>query len=572
MAIKINRRMKGAASGKYLNNRRASLRNVTGGPNVTDPSPGNSPPIIPGKPGQGEPPSQPDRPRGPNAQGYSPIRYGAKGLKWGYAKVGQARNQGAPPPPGGGGGNPWDTGWGQGNNGGQGNGDGGQGNGQGNGDGQGQGQGNGTGLPTLSPRLRAFLEQYGGNDYDMNNASAWWAHGDEFGGGVPVDAVRRFLRQGKAAGLSNKELLALTNKNFLKGVSDPGTRANGEMSTGAGLLKFIGNNYTPEQWQSLSGFAGGMTPNYAGDAYGGADPGNGMASQAALLDQFPDLWNKYARMAGLDQGTIDRFNYEHGLPTSEGYVPPLPADDDQAVRPGGGNAFANSATAASQAPYSNSGAQVGAGQSSGPTGGQGQPGQTIGMTGTGNQVADAASQAQAQQAAAQTQMQLNSLPLDPQFEGQRRVLQAQLDRQLSQINASYGRLGAEQNLAQSRLDTNRGVDEQRLLESMAGRGTLNSSIYGDNRESLATDYGRMQTDLGISIADALAGLSGQQGDAYSNYDQGLIELLSQSASNFMQDPLSAGVSQQGYTMGGGNGGKWKSSWKPKWKPPKQRGN
>jgi hypothetical protein len=38
-------------------------------------------------------PTKPDRPRGENAQGYSPIRYGAKGKRFGYAKVGQARNQ-----------------------------------------------------------------------------------------------------------------------------------------------------------------------------------------------------------------------------------------------------------------------------------------------------------------------------------------------------------------------------------------------------------------------------------------------------------------------------------------------
>lgn len=131
------------------------------------------------------------------------------------------------------------------------------------------------------------------------------------------------------------------------------------------------------------------------------------------------------------------------------------------------------------------------------------------------------------------------LPLDPVYEAQRQQAQAQLDRTLSAIQASGLRLSAEEQLALARLATNQGVDVQALLENMAGRGTLNSSIYGDNRNLLATDHGRQRQDLGISIADALAGLSTQAGDAQSDYESQLLAALGDSANRSLNDPYSA---------------------------------
>jgi len=140
---------------------------------------------------------------------------------------------------------------------------------------------------------------------------------------------------------------------------------------------------------------------------------------------------------------------------------------------------------------------------------------------------------QGQQAGTQPSSQL---PLDPQFEAQRRYLDANLQRQLAQVNAGQGRLTAEQQLATARMDTNQGVDQQQLLENMAARNTMNSSIYGDQTGLLATDYGRQHADLAASIADAMAGLSGQAGDAQTSYEQGLIEAMSASAQSSANDP------------------------------------
>ena len=134
---------------------------------------------------------------------------------------------------------------------------------------------------------------------------------------------------------------------------------------------------------------------------------------------------------------------------------------------------------------------------------------------------------------------LAQLPLDPQFEAIRRLLTAQRDQALAQVNAARGNLTAEQAVAQARLNTNAGVDQQRLMEAMAGRGIFNSSITTDNRGLLATDYARQQQDLTTSVAQALAGLSGDENAAYQNYDQGLIEALLSSAANSAADPNAA---------------------------------
>jgi hypothetical protein len=133
----------------------------------------------------------------------------------------------------------------------------------------------------------------------------------------------------------------------------------------------------------------------------------------------------------------------------------------------------------------------------------------------------------------------SQLPLDPTFEMGRAGAQSQLTNALSNINAQQGQLTAEQQLAQARMDTNRGVDIQQLLEAMAGRGTMNSSIY---RELLGTDYARQEQDLGISVANAMAGLAGASGNAYTDYDQALIQLLMESAdrSNDQYAPVDQG--------------------------------
>ncbi len=133
----------------------------------------------------------------------------------------------------------------------------------------------------------------------------------------------------------------------------------------------------------------------------------------------------------------------------------------------------------------------------------------------------------------------NTLPLDPIYEAQRQQAQAQFDRQMSAIQAAGLRLTNEEAVALARLATNEGVDVQQLLESMAGRGTLNSSLYGDARGLLATDQARTRQDLASSIADALSGLSVQAGDVQSDYESQLMEALLGSAGRAAADDNAA---------------------------------
>jgi hypothetical protein len=110
---------------------------------------------------------------------------------------------------------------------------------------------------------------------------------------------------------------------------------------------------------------------------------------------------------------------------------------------------------------------------------------------------------------------------------------------MSAISAAGLRLTNEEAVALARLATNEGVDVQSLLENMAARGTVNSSIYGDNRNLLATDYARQHQDLATSIADALSGLSVQAGDVQSDYESQLYEALLGSADRSAADENAA---------------------------------
>jgi hypothetical protein len=141
---------------------------------------------------------------------------------------------------------------------------------------------------------------------------------------------------------------------------------------------------------------------------------------------------------------------------------------------------------------------------------------------------------------------------------------------MSAIQASGLRLSAEEQVALARLATNEGVDVQQLLENTAARGTLNSSIYGDDRSLLATDAARNRQDLASSIADALGGLSVQAGDVQSNYESDLMAALMGSADRSAND-VNAAVDQYGGPAGNSNWSPtWSASWTPEWQSPKQR--
>jgi hypothetical protein len=135
-------------------------------------------------------------------------------------------------------------------------------------------------LPALSPRMEDWVTRYGRNAPGNFSDDFWMNTGGEFGGGIPSEGVRRFLRQGSAAGLSDQELTSIiTNQSFMHGANDP----NG----GARLLEYIGAN--PDLFSRVADFV----------AAAPATAGWGAASgQNQLLAAIPELNAAYSAMAG----------------------------------------------------------------------------------------------------------------------------------------------------------------------------------------------------------------------------------------------------------------------------------
>lgn len=135
------------------------------------------------------------------------------------------------------------------------------------------------------------------------------------------------------------------------------------------------------------------------------------------------------------------------------------------------------------------------------------------------------------------------LPLDPLFEAQRRALEDALAAQLQPLGPARDRILAEQNLQQTRLGTNQGVDQRRLMDLMAARGIVNSGIQARDTGRLATDYLRQYQDLANTTAGQLGEVSTAEAGAQAEYQRGLMELLLALANRSSQDPYAAVANQ-----------------------------
>jgi len=137
------------------------------------------------------------------------------------------------------------------------------------------------------------------------------------------------------------------------------------------------------------------------------------------------------------------------------------------------------------------------------------------------------------------QMQTQGLPLDATFEAQRRMADDQLARTLAQIGPAREQIGAQQALALARLATQQGLDTSQIRENLAGRGVLDSSLYGDQLGLLATDYLRRNQDLASDVADAYGALQEALSGAYGDYSQSMAEYLLELANRTANDSNSA---------------------------------
>jgi hypothetical protein len=124
------------------------------------------------------------------------------------------------------------------------------------------------GLPKLTEKLRNQLEKRFDDEGDFGTRA-----------GPTEAAVRRLMRQGLAAGLTEKEAGNFLHPAFYRGAADP--------YGGGKLFKDL----TPEQLKALSEYAG----KQSGSGLGGH--GSATASQAAFFEAFPDLQQKYISLA-----------------------------------------------------------------------------------------------------------------------------------------------------------------------------------------------------------------------------------------------------------------------------------
>jgi hypothetical protein len=118
-----------------------------------------------------------------------------------------------------------------------------------------------------------------------------------------------------------------------------------------------------------------------------------------------------------------------------------------------------------------------------------------------------------------------TMPLDPAYIAAQRAAQYGLNSSLNQVNPALEQINAQNQLALARMGTNASNDTQALMEALASRGALQSSIYGTERGNLATNYLRLGQDLAADVANAQSSVYQGEQSAYNDYYQALIEAL-----------------------------------------------
>ncbi len=146
------------------------------------------------------------------------------------------------------------------------------------------------------------------------------------------------------------------------------------------------------------------------------------------------------------------------------------------------------------------------------------------------------------------------MPLDPMFEQQRRGLDDSLSASLAGISSQRSMIDPRMQQDLARMGTDQSWNTGLMNESEVGRGMYDSSIRGMDATNLNTQYDRMRQDLANQSAEQYSLLAQDEGNAYLGYNQGLMELLLQSAEGSASDPYSPmptyGGPGGGYEPGG----------------------
>lgn len=105
------------------------------------------------------------------------------------------------------------------------------------------------------------------------------------------------------------------------------------------------------------------------------------------------------------------------------------------------------------------------------------------------------------------------------------MLSDALSARLAGINPQYGILDANQALQEARLNTNEGVEQRQMLESLAGRGMFGGGVQARDQGLLSTDYTRQRGDLANQLLGQRGQLDLARSEAQGQYSQGLMEAL-----------------------------------------------
>lgn len=151
------------------------------------------------------------------------------------------------------------------------------------------------------------------------------------------------------------------------------------------------------------------------------------------------------------------------------------------------------------------------------------------------------------------------LPLSPQFEAARRLLEDDLARTLGEIGVQRDQIGLLLNVTKQRLSTEQTRDQRSLKESLAERGIFDSSHLGTEMGTLNLGYDRRRQDLAFDASRQVSDLARAEAGAHNVYSNGLMELLLALANQQAQDPaapvpVTPGPTSPGGGTGNGNGG------------------
>ena len=120
----------------------------------------------------------------------------------------------------------------------------------------------------------------------------------------------------------------------------------------------------------------------------------------------------------------------------------------------------------------------------------------------------------------------NFLPMTPEYIGAQRGAEDQLANSLAGLAYQRAQIPGAINMFGARQGTDIGYEKDALMENMAGRGVVDSTIPGyTSMRDITIPHERNQQDFQLGIQDQLNQLSMGEGQAKLGYNQTLMEAL-----------------------------------------------